>query len=46
MYVCMYVCCVFVCIHLSNGALFGEYISRKKLLSFFISKLMEFSFKN
>ena len=41
MYVCMY-----VCIHLSNGALFGECISRKKLLSFFISKLMEFSFKN
>ena len=44
-YIYIYVC-MYVCIHLSNDALFGECISRKKLLSFFISKLMEFSFKN
>ena len=37
---------IYICFHLSNGALFGECISRKKLRSFFISKLTEFSFKN
>ena len=37
---------IYMCIHLSNDVLFGECISRKKnLRSFFISKLMKFSFK-
>ena len=36
---------IYICIHLSNGALFGECISRKKLLSFFISKLTNFHLK-
>jgi len=34
-----------ICIHLSNGVMFGECMSRQKLLLFFISKLTEFSFK-
>ena len=35
---------IYIYSHLSNDALFGECISRKKLLSFFISKLSEFLF--
>jgi len=37
---------IYIYIHLSNCALFGECIFAKNLLSFFISKLTEFSFKN